>query len=176
VSAPTSNSMSGCTEFFTCFWSLKLLVWPHLVMPNTLLEFSMVFLPQESLIWHRLFMFFLPPLPPSFTPLLFPKLLSLHFPIVLHPYTFATFLFTPSPSPNCVTTPASLSSFLLFYGYPLATITISHYLISNYCFPPSSPWIAQPISLSLPTLPNPPFSLFHHFMDQMYYYGLAVPQ
>jgi hypothetical protein len=63
------------------------------------------------------------------------------------------------PNPN----PASLSSFSLFcsfYDYPLATITISHYLISNYCFPPSSPWIAQPISLSLLTPLTPHFHFF----------------
>src|SRR5882762_2986570 len=74
----------------------------------------------------------------------FHKPLSLHFPIVLHLFKFATFLFTPSISPNCVPNPAFLSSFSLFcsfYGYPLATTTtITHYLISNYIVshPPAS--------------------------------------
>jgi hypothetical protein len=140
-------------------------------MPNILLEFSMVFLPQESLIWHLPFMLFLPPLPPSFTPHLFPKLLSLHFPIVLHLYTFATFLFTPSLSPNCVPTPASLSSFLLFMLFPCY-----HHHLSLFDIQLPSPWIAHAIPLPLPVPPNPPFSLFHHFMDQIHYYGLAVPQ
>ena len=62
MSAPKSKSISGCTEFYTCFWGLKFLDWPPLVMSNTLLGFSMVFLPQASLIWHHVFMF-LPPLP-----------------------------------------------------------------------------------------------------------------
>ena len=133
-------------------------------MLDTLLEFPMVFLPQVSLIWHLVFMFFLPPPP-------FPKLLSLHFPIVLHLYTFATSPFTPFPSLYCVPTPASLSSFLLccsFYGYPLAT---THYLILTPQ-PLDSP--SHPPASTCP--PNPPFSLFHHFMDQIHYYGLTVPQ
>jgi len=48
--------------------------------------------------------------------------------------------------------------------------------IQLHCFPPPSPRIAHPIPLTLPVPPNPPFSLFHHFMDQVHYYGLAVPQ
>ena len=95
------------------------------------------------------------PSPPSFTPPLFHKLLSLHFPIVLHLSTFSTFLFTPSLSPHCVPTPASLSSFLLccsFYGYPLAT---THYLI-----PTPSLWIAHPIPQPLPVPLTPHFRFF----------------
>ena len=133
MSALTSNSISGCTDFSTYFWGLKPLVEPSLVRPNTLLGSPMVLLPQVSLIWHHVFMFFLPPT--SFTPPLPPKLLSLHFPILLHLFKFATSLFTPSLSPNCVPNPAFLSSFSLFcsfYGYPLATTTNTHYLISNY--------------------------------------------
>jgi hypothetical protein len=105
----------------------------------------MVFLPQMSLIWHLVFMFFLPP-PPQHSH--FPKLLSLHFPIVLHLYTFTTFLFTPSLSPKCVPTPASLSSFSLFFILWLSPCYYHHlplFDIQLHCFPPPSPWIAHPI-------------------------------
>ena len=116
-------------------------------MPNTLLEFSMVFLPQESLIWHLLFMFFLPPLPLSLN--------SSHFISPLF-YTYPHFLpsFLHPPFPPIVSQPPASILFCSFYGYPLAT---THYLISNYhCFPPPSPWIAHPIPLPLPVPLHPP--------------------
>jgi hypothetical protein len=123
-------------------------------MPNTLIEFPMVFLPQASPIWHLVFMFFLPPPPTNHSHLPFSINCS-HFISPLF-YTYPHFLpsFLHPPFPPIVSQPPASILFCSFYGYPLAT---THYLISNYhCFPPPSPWIAHPIPLPLPVPLNPP--------------------
>ena len=135
MSAPTSNHISGCTEFSTHFWGPKtscLSPPPPLVMPNTLLEFSMIFLLQVSPIWHLVFTSSCFPLHHSHLPL---YLKCSHF-ISQLSYTFTHLLpsfLHPPLSPDCYPTPTypHFHFFCLFYSYPLATITTSHYLISN---------------------------------------------
>ena len=124
-------------------------------MLNTLLEFPTVFLPQASLIWHHVFMFFLPPPPPSFTPPLFPKLVSLISPLF---YTY-THLLPPllHPSlPPIVSQPLPpylhFCFVVHFMAIPLLPPTI--------WFPPPSLWIAHPIPLPLPVPLTPHFRFF----------------
>jgi len=136
-------------------------------MPNTLLEFPMVFLPQVSLIWHLVFMFFLPPPPPSFTPPLFPKLLSLYFLIVLHLYTFATFLFTPSLSPNCVPTPTlppypHFRFFVHFMAIPLLPSPSPTIWYTTTLFPTPQP-LGSPSHPPASACPLPPIFAFSSF-------------
>src|ERR1700689_3232095 len=94
-------------------------------MHNVLLESHMILLPKVSLIWHLVFMFFLPHPHHS------------HLPFALNCSHFISSLFyTYTHLLPCFLHPPSLSSFPLFfgsfYGYPLATITTPHCLISNY--------------------------------------------
>ena len=97
----------------------------------------------------------------------FPKLISLHFPIVLHLYKFTTSLFTPSLAPKCVPTPASLSPFSLFPLHFMAIPLLpspspGHYLISNYIVshPLNSP-SHPPASTCPPQSPIFAFSSFY---------------
>lgn len=145
-------------------------------MLNTLLEPPMVFLPQVSLIWHLVFMFFLPP-----PPIIHTSLNCSHFISPLF-YTYTNslppFLLPPFP-PNVSQPLPPYSHFCFFFILWLSPCYYHHlplFDIQLHFSPPPSPWIAHPIPLPPPVPPNPPFSLFHHFMDQIHYYGLTVPQ
>ena len=140
MSAPTSNSISDCTEFYIQFWCLKLFFLAPLVMPNMLLEFSMVFLPQMSLAWHLVFMFFLPPPPhPIIHTSLFLNCCHFIYPwFYTYSHFFASFLH-PLPIVSQTLPPYPHFRFFVQFMVALATINISHYLISNYIvsYPPA---------------------------------------
>ena len=132
MGVPTSDSISDCTKFSTRFQSLKLLVQPPLVMHNILLKSLMVFLSQVSLIWHLIFIFFLP-----YHSYLSFFLSCSHFIFSLF-YTYIHLLPSFLHPPFCPIVfypPASLISFSLFCsfcGFPLATITIFLFDIQLY--------------------------------------------
>src|ERR1700683_2344309 len=124
-------------------------------------------------------MFFLPPLHHSHLPF---SLNCSHFISSLF-YTYTHLLppFLHPPFPPIVSQLQPSRPMLIFaFLFILCLSPCSHHHlplfdIQLHCFPLPSPWVAHPIPLPLPA-PSPLFSLFHHFMDQIHYYGLAVPQ
>src|SRR5882672_10160837 len=114
-------------------------------------------------------MFFLPPPPPHSHLPPFSNCPSFISPL-FYTYTHLLPSFSHPPLPPTVSQPLPpYPHFRFLFILWLSPCYHPLFDIQLHCFPPPSPRIAHPIPLTLPVPPNPPFSLFHHFMDQIHY-------